>query len=248
MSATGPIYAVGDVHGHLDQLRRVHDLIEADRAGEGLRDASVIHIGDLCDRGPDTRGVIDFLLTGLAAGQPWTILKGNHDRMFARYLEPDAWHDPHLWPGLFWQHPRLGGLETLRSYGVEVDDTVPDRIHGQARQLVPDEHVEFLQTLPLMHRHGDIVFVHAGIRPGVALDEQWQDDLLWIRDEFLDDPRDHGAFVVHGHTMVPGVGHHGNRLNIDTGAGRGDALSVVVLEGRQVWQLTPRGRQPVVPV
>lgn len=249
MTTPQPIYAIGDVHGHLSKLQDAHALIEADRAAHTTPDTGVVHIGDLCDRGPDTKGVIDFMLNGVRAGRPWVVLKGNHDRMFARYLEADPWHDPRLWPGLSWQHPRLGGLATLASYGVDTDpERDPDDIHRDARQAVGRDHPRFLLSRPLYHRAGDLLFVHAGIRPGVALSDQDEIDLLWIREDFLTDTTDHGPLVVHGHTMVDRVELHPNRLNIDTGAGRGDDLSAVVIEGRRVWRLTPQGRQQVAPL
>jgi serine/threonine protein phosphatase 1 len=120
-------------------------------------------------------------------------------------------------------------------------------VHADAVAAVPAAHRAFLAGLPLMHRAGDVLFVHAGIRPGVPLDAQAEDDLLWIREGFLDDPRDHGALVVHGHTAVTAPEHHGNRVNIDTRAGYGGALTAVAIEGRAVFVLGPGGRRPLLP-
>jgi serine/threonine protein phosphatase 1 len=120
-------------------------------------------------------------------------------------------------------------------------------LHDDAVQAVPEAHRRFVRDLALMHRVGGIVFVHAGLRPGVPLDQQAEDDLLWIRREFLEDTRDHGGLVVHGHTPVDAVTHYGNRLNLDTGAGYGRPLSVVVIEDGAVWQLTKAGRVAVRP-
>ena len=92
-----------------------------------------------------------------------------------------------------------------------------------------------------------VLFVHAGIRPGVALADQSQDDKLWIRGEFLDDRRPHPRLVVHGHTHVPAPEHHGNRVNLDSGAGYGHPLTTAVFEGRACWHLTETGRQPLMP-
>lgn len=241
-------YAIGDIHGHLDKLEAAHRLIAADRAGIGDAAAPVVHIGDLVDRGPDSRGVIAYLMRGIAAGAPWVALKGNHDRMFARFLgDPDS-HDPGLREGLHWIDPRLGGDMTLASYGVAgAGERLLFDIHEEAVAAVPQTHVAFLGGLKLYYRRGAALFVHAGIRPGVPLDRQSEDDLLWIRRDFLDDTSNHGMLVVHGHTPVEAASHYGNRLDIDTGAGYGKALTAVVIEGDRVWQLDEGGRVPILP-
>jgi serine/threonine protein phosphatase 1 len=242
-------YAIGDIHGQLERLAEAHDLIARDRAAVGDKVAEVVHVGDLVDRGPDSRGVIDFLIAGRARGAPWVTLKGNHDRMFEGFLGDPDHYDPGLRAGLHWIDPRLGGDETLRSYGVDgARERMLFDLHDDAVRAVPESHRAFLAALPLMHRAGDVIFVHAGIRPGVPLDAQTEDDLLWIRREFLDDPRDHGALIVHGHTPVDAVTHYGNRLNIDTGAGYGRALSTVVIEDARVSLLTQKGRVEIDPV
>lgn len=242
-------YAIGDIHGHLDKLREVHDLIARDRGETGDAAAEVVHIGDLVDRGPDSRGVIEFLIGGQARQEPWIVLKGNHDRMFEGFIGDPDFYDPGLRADLHWINPRLGGDETLRSYGIDgAGERFLFDLHEAAEKAVPAAHRTFLAGLPLFHRAGGAVFVHAGIRPGVPIEAQEEQDLLWIRDEFLYDPRDHGALIVHGHTPVETVTHYGNRLNIDTGAGYGRALSAVVIEDGAVMQLTRSGRVPVAPV
>ncbi len=241
-------YAIGDIHGQLAKLRRAHVLIEADRAEVEDDSAPVVHIGDLPDRGPDTRGVLDFLIRGQAAGEPWVVLKGNHDRMFAGFLDTPPRRDPRLRPGLDWLHPRLGGLETLASYGVDIAaGRSLEALHRDAVSKVPGAHRDFLEGLPSSFTLGEAFFCHAGIRPGVPLTAQTEDDLLWIRQEFLESNADHGALIVHGHTPVEAVTHYGNRVNIDTGAGYGHAVSAVVIEGREVFLLTDQGRVPVTP-
>lgn len=121
-------YAIGDIHGHIDLLLHAHDLIAADRRATGDHDAPVIHLGDLVDRGPDCRGVVQYLMDGTARGENWVTLKGNHDRMFTRFLRDPKEHEPGLRPDLAWLHPRLGGAETLASYGVR---------HAMDRPLAP---------------------------------------------------------------------------------------------------------------
>jgi serine/threonine protein phosphatase 1 len=239
-------YAIGDIHGALDKLCAAHALIAADMGLHGP--APVVHLGDLVDRGRNSRGVIDFLMDGLAAGRDWVVLKGNHDRMFAGFLRAAEWHDPRLRPDLSWLHPRLGGAATLESYGVRSPADRPViAVQTEAANLVPQRHRDFLDGLPLILRRGPAAFVHAGVRPGIALDSQIEDDLTWIREPFLSDPRDHGALIVHGHTVVDRAAHYGNRVNIDTGAGYGGPLTAIVVEDRQVFLLTDAGRVPLQP-
>lgn len=242
-------YAIGDIHGHLDKLRAAHDLIEADRARNSDPGTPVVHVGDLVDRGPDSRGVIDYLMSGIAAGAPWVVLFGNHDRMFSRFLADADYHDPGVRADLHWFDPRLGGAETLRSYGVGgARDRLLHDVHADALAAVPRPHDDFLAGRPRHYLRGEALFVHAGIRPGVDLHEQTEDDLVWIRKGFLEDGRDHGALVVHGHTSIERATHYGNRLNIDSGAAYGGPLSAVVIEGRRAWLLARGGRLPLDPV
>jgi serine/threonine protein phosphatase 1 len=239
------LYAIGDIHGHLGLLKAAHDLIAGDIARHGP--GPVIHVGDLVDRGPDSRGVIDFLIGGLAAGQDWVVLKGNHDRMFTRFMA-DPWEpEPGLRGDLTWLHPRLGGADTLRSYGVaNAGDRPVDKVHADAVGAVPQAHRDFLASRPTFHRAGDCAFVHAGIRPGIALSDQTETDLVWIRDPFLTATASFGPLVVHGHTALEAATHYGNRLNLDSGAAYGGPLSAVVIEGRDAALLTPRGRQKLL--
>jgi serine/threonine protein phosphatase 1 len=240
-------YAIGDSHGHLDHLRAVHGWIAADRARLGDETAPVVHLGDYVDRGPDSRGVLEFLLNGRAEGRNWVLLKGNHDRMMSLFLRAPAERDPRR-PDLNWLEDRIGGRTTLASYGVDVSLARPaEEIHEEARRKVPAEHAHLLEGLLPSYCRGGVFFCHAGVRPGLPLDEQVEDDLIWIRGEFHDDRRDHGALIVHGHTPVEHVTHYGNRLNLDTGAAYGGPVSAVVIEGQDVFQLTEEGRLPVRP-
>jgi serine/threonine protein phosphatase 1 len=239
---TMTLYAIGDIHGQLDALRAAHDRIEADRARQGTGAAPLIHIGDLVDRGPDSAGVV-ALLADLSAADPRAIvLKGNHDALFCAFLRegPAATRVDYL-------ARTVGGRATLKSYGVSPRSR-PEAAHAALTEAVPPAHIRFLDALPVMHRAEGCVFVHAGIRPGVPLEAQVEDDLLWIRGPFLNDTRDHGALIVHGHTPVERVEPWPNRLAIDTGAAYGGPLSAVAIEEGEVFLLTDRGRARVPPV
>ncbi|SMR82375.1 serine/threonine protein phosphatase 1 [Aliiroseovarius halocynthiae] len=239
-------YAIGDIHGHLDKLEAAHALIAEDRARCGDDAAPVVHIGDLVDRGPNSKGVIQYVIDGQARGENWVVLKGNHDRMMEMFLREHPMVDTQLLYDYNWLHARIGGIETLASYGVEVREGLRTfQFHPSARAAVPESHRAYLAGLPSFYRLDDLYFAHAGIRPGVALEDQTEDDLCWIRKEFHQSDTNHGPLIVHGHTPVDEVTHYGNRLNIDTGAGHGKDMAAVVIEGRDVWQLGPDGRRDV---
>ena len=241
---TNPIYAIGDLHGRVDEFERALSLIERD----GGTDAEIVFIGDYVDRGPDSRGVLERLIAGNDAGKRWTTLLGNHDRMFAWFLEEVPRHDPHLLVGFHWLHDCLGGIETLRSYDVVFKERSRlEDVHAMAMGSVPLSHRIFLRSLMAMYQTPDLAFVHAGIRPGISLNEQQENDLIWIRQAFHDHPDPHPKLIVHGHTPVDRVTHYGHRINLDSGAGKGRAVGVVVFEGRTCWQITEKGRVPLVP-
>ncbi|WP_319825363.1 metallophosphoesterase family protein [Thalassovita sp.] len=238
-----PIYAVGDIHGQLDMLESALDWIEKD----GGPEAQIVFVGDLVDRGPHSRQVIETLLKGQAQGRDWTVLSGNHDDLFVGFLERGAVDDPRIKSGVPWHGPRLGGLSTLASYGIgDLDRPVPD-LWSDAQHAVPAAHLKFLRALPSYLRTKELLFVHAGIRPGLPLAQQTRDDMMWIRADFLDDPRPHPWLVVHGHSAVDTAEHRGNRVNLDSGAGYGRPITAAVFEGRDVWTLDPMGRMPLEP-
>lgn len=238
------IYAIGDIHGHRDKLEGVIDLIDRD----GGAQAQTVFIGDYVDRGPDSRGVIDLILAGQGGGRDWIALCGNHDRLFLNYLDRGATHDARVKSGVSWLHERLGGIATLASYGVDAHaDMTGADLAAAARAAVPQAHRDFLRDLPLWHAAPGHLFVHAGIRPGVALADQSEDDLCWIRHEFLNDPRTHPWLVVHGHTALDAATHHGNHVNLDSGAGYGRPISAAVFEDDACWLLTENGRLPLRP-
>ena len=235
-------YAIGDIHGHIDLLCRAHDRIAADGGG------TVVHVGDLVDRGPNSAGVVDYLMTGIAGGQDWVVLKGNHDRMLSLFLDDPKAQDPGLRSDLSYLHYKIGGGTTLASYGVRnAADRPLAPVHAEAVANVPAAHRAFLQALPTSFQQDGALFVHAGIRPGLPVNLQTETDLVWIRRDFLDDPRDHGILVVHGHTAIDRPTHYGNRINIDSGAAYGGPLSAIVIAGGDVHQITLDGRLPLLP-
>ncbi|KAE9632250.1 metallophosphoesterase family protein [Parasedimentitalea maritima] len=241
---TSPIYAIGDIHGQLEMLETALHRIEVD----GGPNARIVFLGDYTDRGPNSRGVIELLQQGQAEGRNWTALLGNHDRMFSMYLEDYPRTDSQLLVGFHWLHPRIGGVQTLESYGVEVAES--DRtyeVHARAKAAVPQSHLDFLASLPSHHQEGKLLFVHAGIRPDIALEKQSENDKIWIRREFLDHSALHPWLVVHGHTHVPQPEHRGNRVNLDSGAGFGRPLTAAVFENGEAWVLGERGRVALLP-
>lgn len=241
---TQPIYAIGDIHGQLDMLEAALSLIEAD----GGPDARIVFLGDYIDRGPNSKGVIDRLVEGKASGRNWLFLKGNHDRFMEWFLEVPPRIDPHMMVGYHWFHDRIGGTETVASYGFEIPKQIRQyALADELRPLVPQSHIHFLSSLALSHVEGPLFFAHAGIRPGVPLLEQDEEDLLWIRQEFHNDSRDHGKLIVHGHTPVDAPRNYGNRVNLDSGAGYGAPLSAAVFEGTACWLLTENGRVALEP-
>jgi len=233
------IYAIGDIHGCYDQLRRLLAQIAHDAdLHAGGRTASLIFCGDYVDRGPASSRVIDALCW-LKRHGPFNVhfLKGNHEQVMLAYIaDPDS---ARAWL-------RFGGMQTLRSYGVVPPAAKDDpEAHIAARddllERMPVAHLRFLETLELMVGVGDYAFVHAGIRPGVPLASQSQEDLLWIREGFLDVEEPSERIVVHGHTWAddqPVVLPH--RIGIDTGAYETGVLTALRLEDGAIDILSTR--------
>ncbi|MSU88557.1 serine/threonine protein phosphatase [Rhodobacteraceae bacterium 2CG4] len=232
------IYAIGDVHGCLEQLDTVLDRIAADLAQRPHDAPLIVFLGDYGDRGPDSRGVIERLVALAAEPLPTLFLLGNHDHMFLEYLrEPPVRGSDRL----HWLSRALGGSRTLASYGVTANALAPGRAHRAFVRAVPAAHVAFLEGAAFGARIGGYFFAHAGIRPGVPLDRQDLWDLIWIREPFLSDTGAHPAVVVHGHTPTDRVENHGNRIGVDTGAVFGGRLSCIVLEDEDQAELTGAG-------
>lgn len=225
------VYAVGDVHGRLDCLDRAIALIDADDAARGPAHTRIILLGDLVDRGPDSRGVVDRAIA-LATRPNLEILMGNHEEILLSAARGEK-----STLALF---NRVGGRETLLSYGVDPDAYDAADLDGLAvliAEAVPSEHLSFLASLGERAVSGDYLFVHAGIRPRVALDEQKPSDLRWIREPFLSSDAQHGAVVVHGHTITEAADVRANRIGIDTGAFDTGRLTTLCLEGDARWFL-----------
>lgn len=237
------LYAIGDIHGQLDALLAAHERVFRD----GGRDALIVHVGDLVDRGPDSRGVVEHLLSGQQAGRPWAVVRGNHDRFLPQLARDPDWVDAGLSSRQHWlDHPGLGAAATLASYGIDAAQPRA-QVAAEVRRAVPPAHLRFLAGLPLWFLHPLALVVHAGVRPGVDLQNQAEDDLVWIRGPFLDSRESFGPLVVHGHTALETARHHGNRLNIDGGAGYGRPLCAVAIEPGGVHLLTEDGRLPLSP-
>ena len=210
------VYAIGDIHGCKSQLERLHSEITRDLAARPIAAPLLVHLGDYIDHGPDSAGVIELLVSH-PPPVPMINLLGDHERMLLDALAGDrAAATDWLW---------AGGKAALASWSLD-----PDLPREQWEAALPPAHVAFLRGLKRMHRAGDYLFVHAGIRPGVPLAEQTLDDLVSIRQPFLWTEQPLGAIVVHGHSSNPTVVRTENRVGLDTGAGMGGKLTCVVLE------------------
>lgn len=219
------LYAVGDIHGRADLLGRVADAIARDRDAHPGEQALTIVLGDFVDRGPASFAVTERLVAG-PFPTPVLGLRGNHEDVLLQFLE-----DPSVleaWRG-------FGGIETLFSYGVDVRRVMMgqgfDEAHAAFLRRLPEAHRAFFASLRLSYTAGDYFLCHAGVRPGIPLQKQAEEDLLWIREEFLSSEAFHGKVVVHGHTPRPAPEMRPNRINLDTGAYLTGRLTCLCLSG-----------------
>lgn len=216
---------IGDVHGELRSLRRLLDHISTDLEVRPTQNFHILFLGDLIDRGENSRGVIDIAMQ-LVRESNTTVLRGNHEQMLLSALT-----DPREL--LAWR--QYGGLETLMSFGIAPIELIGNpnvgKVQEKLNQAVGPERKSFIESLPTSFQSGDYYFCHAGIKPGVSLAKQSEHDLMWIRDEFLSSSMRHEKYIVHGHTPVEHIDVHQNRINIDTGAYLTGRLSCLILEG-----------------
>lgn len=233
------LYAVGDIHGRDDLLAQLLDQISHDAATlDPTFKRIIIFLGDYVDRGLQSRQVIERLVSGPLPDFECVFLKGNHEQAMLQFLEDSAF-------GKTWKY--YGGLETLHSYGVtELTLSDDPKEFEQAREnfefALPQSHQDFLRSLHSSYECGDYFFAHAGIRPGLPLHRQVDDDLLWIRNEFLESDMNFGKIVIHGHTPREEVEFRSNRVGVDTGAYMTGVLTALVLEGSGM-RLIQTGRE-----
>ncbi len=221
------IYAIGDIHGSLTPLIALHDVIKADAGSRSARRKCLVYLGDYVDRGIDSNAVLDSLIEQPLPGFEHVFLKGNHEDGLLRFLIDSDAGPPWL---------AYGGAATIYSYGVRPPDppTSAEELRRAQSELltkIPRSHLDFLARLKLYHIEGDYLFVHAGLRPGIAIEDQAPEDMMWIREEFLESRAEFGKLVVHGHSITAEPDICSNRIGIDTGAYATGRLTCLVLEG-----------------
>lgn len=230
------VYAIGDIHGRDDLFGELIGLIRADNAARGLAKVTLILLGDLVDRGPESAAVVERAMRLRDEFEDVRLLIGNHEECFLAALTGDVRRVRYFM--------RIGGEATVQSYWNDATDLAAASFEDVARKLpamVPSSHMEFLGSGEDLIEIGDYAFVHAGIRPGVPLEKQALADLRWIREDFLDDERSHGLMIVHGHTIRNDIDEWPNRIGIDTGAYRSGVLSAIALEGSERRYLKAEG-------
>jgi serine/threonine protein phosphatase 1 len=221
------IYAIGDVHGRADLLLQLFDLIDTDLARRSVARPLIVMLGDYIDRGPASRQVVDLILAR-AAEQELVALKGNHDAFPLQALDD---------PAKMGDWVLMQGVETLASYGLTSATVAGKKLTAVAEAFsaaLPDAHRAFFRELKLSFVCGDFFFVHAGVRPGVPLDRQTEEDMMWIRQDFLRHQGDFGKVIVHGHTPLRDVERRPNRISIDTAAYATGKLTALVIEGHDL--------------
>lgn len=223
-------YAIGDIHGRDDLLEELLALVVTDAEARTADHCVLIFLGDYVDRGWQSREVLERLSRFSLEGFEAVFLKGNHEEALLSFLEDPQFLDS-------WR--QYGGLETLHAYGLKdlnfrADDDYLYNVHAAFTEALPEHHRTFLRMLPSSYELGGYYFVHAGVRPGVPLDQQQEHDLRWIRDEFLESRMNFGKRVVHGHCPEEEPQIRSNRIGVDTGAYITGVLTAAVLEGSDV--------------
>ena len=223
------VYVVGDIHGRCDLLAQIHDGIDRDSRYRAAGRRVLVYLGDYVSRGIDSQRVVEQVMGERPGGCATVCLKGNHEDLLLRFLGGE------LEAGRHWFD--YGGLDALAHYGVvagvgrERDEGTLEALRQRFARALPPGHLEFLRRLLVSHDEGGYHFVHAGVRPGVPLAEQSEYDRMWIRKRFLDSHLEHGAVVVHGHSISARPQLRHNRIGIDTGAYASGVLTCLVLDG-----------------
>ena len=226
------VYAIGDVHGHDNLLNEMIATIEADNQSRPAANVTIVFLGDLIDRGPQSAAVVERLRHYRPLGIRVEFLTGNHEEVLLRILNGES--------ALVADWLRFGGAQCARSYGLSSSSLAKlpaDKAIAALQSAIPPEHQAFLASFADTFGAGDYLFVHAGIRPGVPLGQQVQADLRWIRGPFLDHPGRHEVMVVHGHTISTEIEEAPGRIGIDTGAYVHGVLTAIGLERDQRWYL-----------
>lgn len=234
-------YVVGDIHGCLDLLQALAKAIEADDVTRAPAQTTIVLLGDLVDRGPDSAGVIDFA-RGWQSRQTVRILAGNHEEMFLQSFDD---------VGVLKHFLKYGGRETLLSYPLERKEykcLTLDQLFQRLPEIVPQADRDFIAGFEDYIVAGDYLFVHAGIDPRRALSDQKRNDMLWIRERFLRHEGPLSHVVVHGHTIFEDVENCGNRIGIDTGAYDSGKLTALVLEGTEQSSITAIRQAEVIAI
>lgn len=223
------LYAVGDVHGRLDLFNDLLKAIKKD-AKSFAGKTQLILLGDYIDRGPESAGVIETIVSGGLPCDKQICLRGNHEEAMLNFADGS----PAAYGWL-----QYGGLEALQSYGIKTEELIKGsgnpmkRLRDALLDAVPKAHMQFLKRLPFSYTNGDYFFVHAGVRPKVPLLAQDLGDMLWIREDFLKYKKPFEQFIIHGHTITTEPDVQTNRIGIDTGAYKTGVLTCLVMEGAE---------------
>lgn len=224
------IYAIGDTHGHLNLMEKLYAKITWDLATHPVGDHRIIFLGDYIDRGPDSAGCVEYLINLMAVSDKLICLKGNHEDKLQNFLA-----DPIKLADSFFTY---GGLDCAASYGVDMAGFARSekevlQVCTELKQKIPARHTKFYTELLTTVSFGDYMFTHAGVRPGIALDQQSEHDLIWIRAEFIPYQGLYEKVIVHGHTPAYPMELLPNRVNVDTHAYETGVLSCLVLDGTE---------------